>query len=566
MLIDGRSIYSPSFSGVYWEVQDTLMEDIERIEVIRGPGATLWGANAVNGVINVITKHSEKTRGGSITGGGGTFESGFGSVRYGAKLGEKGNGRVYLKSFERNNLNNASGKNGDRWNMIRTGFRYDYDSLRGESASIQGDYYQGNIRQLIGVPTLSAHYSRPLADQIDTSGWNLLGRWKKALGLDSDINLQIYFDHTQRDENILDEKRDTFDIDFQHHFALGQYQDVIWGVGYRLSKDQFRSSREVALLDPERDYNLFSAYLQDEISLFDREIRITFGTKLEHNDYTGVEVQPNARIIWVPNTHHSVWGAISRAVRTPSRYEDNGDIPYYHVLAPSSPGNPSPFPVQLMFRGNEKIQAENILAYELGYRFMPKSNLSFDLSLFYNDYDDLRSVEHEPLYLSEFILRQPATLQNNLQGQTYGAELFVDWHPFDWWSFQMAYTYLDMQFKTTSGSLRSGAPFIEGSSPEQQLSIRTGFNITPNLQLDFWVRYVDRLPSSGVPINGLTTPIDDHITMDIRLAWQPAQYLDFSVVGQNLLQGKHIQMIQEGFGSQPTQIDRSVYFQAKLLF
>lgn len=321
VLIDGRSVYTPLFSGVYWDAQDVMLEDIERIEVIRGPGAALWGANAVNGVINVITKKTASTQGFLATVGGGNYERGFGAFRYGGKLGDSANFRVFGKYSDRgNSLSLGGGRAEDAWGMGRIGFRIDWDAPDSNLLTLQGDIYSGREDQLYRRldPTRSfTPYFDHARDSL--SGGNIIARWTHTVSQENEFTLQTYYDRTNLNSAVLGEKRDTFDIDFQHRFPLGERQTIVWGGGYRWTQDELRNSLEVAFAPDRRASNLFSAFVQDEITIARDLVTLTLGSKFEHNDYTGFEIQPNARLLWTPTEKTSVWTSVARAVRTPSR-------------------------------------------------------------------------------------------------------------------------------------------------------------------------------------------------------------------------------------------------------
>ncbi|MEQ1528954.1 MAG: TonB-dependent receptor, partial [Methylococcales bacterium] len=327
VLIDGRSVYTPAFSGVYWDSQDVMLEDVDRIEIIRGPGATLWGANAVNGVINVITKHSEDTQGGLLTAGGGTKETGFGAFRYGAKLGKDTSVRAYIKGFQRDEFKTPEGLNaGDDWHKQQGGFRIDSRLSMQDDVTLQGDIYQGGLHQSITTPTYQPPYQQALSDTIHISGGNITTRLHHNFSSTSDYILQFYFDHYKRQEFIETEERDTLDLDFQHNFAFGKRHNLIWGLDYRYTYDNFATTSLVKLNPSRRGTQLFSAFIQDEIMLIDDTLWFTLGSKFEHNDYTGFEGQPTARLMWAPHTGHRFWASVSRSVRTPARAEHDVSI------------------------------------------------------------------------------------------------------------------------------------------------------------------------------------------------------------------------------------------------
>ena len=424
VLIDGRSVYSPSFSGVYWDMQDVMLEDVERIEVIRGPGATLWGSNAVNGVINIITKSAADTQGGRISLGAGTIEKGFGSARYGAKLGDgETYARAYGKGFGRSSFNTSDGRNsGDSWDRGQGGFRIDHQLGDDSSTTLQGDAYAGNVNQRINQPSLSPPGMVYTNDAGRISGFNLLGRWRKSLALDSEISVQAYYDHTYKKESFGVQERNTYDLELQHRFGFADWHDVIWGLGYRLNQDQISSPFQLDFGSPRQDRQLFSAFIQDEMTLLEDQLKLTLGSKFEHNEFTGFEGQPNLRLSWTPNDEHSFWGAISRAVRIPSRGESDARI-FSLIIPPSQ--QTSNFPVALYVDGNRQFRAEELLAYELGYRFMPSPRFSADLALFYNMYDGLRDgTEGQPnIDFASGLITIDSRLTNKVKGESYGAEL-----------------------------------------------------------------------------------------------------------------------------------------------
>jgi len=436
VLIDGRTVYSPSFSGVYWEVQDTMLEDVERIEVIRGPGATLWGANAVNGVINIITKHTADTQGGILALGAGNKEQAFGGARYGMTLGENTYGRIYVKGFKRDEFVHTDGGDaGDDWDMLRSGFRVD-SLLSGRNAlTLQGDLYKGNINQTLELATLIAPFSQTVKDKGDVEGWNLAGHWQHTLSPTSEFTLNFYYDRSERCEAFEEEIRDTWDIDFQHRFAAGERHDIIWGLGYRYSADDFDNMYNI-IIDPDsRHDDLFSAFVQDEIMLLENRLWLTLGSKFEHNDYSGYEIQPNARLFWAPHPKHKLWATVSRAVRTPSRVEH--DMTVTAAVLPPFP--PVPFPIALTVKGDSDYDPEELMAYELGYRILPSKSLSIDLTLFYNDYDKLRSTELAQPVFNGVYIEQPLFFDNKLKGETYGAELATAWQAAAWCRWDLAY-------------------------------------------------------------------------------------------------------------------------------
>ena len=553
VLIDGRSVYSPTFSGVFWNVQDVLLEDLDRIEVIRGPGAALWGSNAVNGVINVITKSARETVGGFVEAGAGSEERAFGAVRYGGKLGESLYYRAYAKYFDRDQSYSGTGSDpNDGWDSIRSGFRMDWDFDVENYFTLQGDIYDGHFGDKAFLTALTPPYSREVAEDLDFAGGNLLGRWKHDIDAGSYMELQAYYDRTERVAPLFyTERRDTFDLEFEHRFPFQRRHELQWGLGYRLISDKIISTENLSFDPASRKTQLFSAFIHDEITLIKDSLRVTLGSKFEHNDFTGFEIQPNVRLIWKPRPFHTLWGAVSRAVRTPSRSEH--DVRYNQRVIPTLPSMP---PILVAFMGDEDFESEELVSYELGYRLQLEKRFFFDLALFYNFYSNLRTIE--PALDRGFSEENPppphqvlpALPYNRMDGQTYGIELAAECRVLDWWRLYPAYTYLRMNLDLDPNSQDSISLSAEGESPEHQFSLRSSMDLPLNLELDVWFRYVDRLPAQD---------LDSYITMDARLAWKFNKSLEFAVVGQNLLEPHHPEFKPEFQDIAHTEVERGVY-------
>ena len=565
VMIDGRSVYTPLFSGVFWDVQDTLLEDIERIEVVRGPGATLWGANAVNGVINIITKKASETKGGLVTAGFGSEEQGFGSFRYGAAIKEDLHARVYGKIYNRDSSVMPNGDNADdRSQMARGGFRMDWEPSDNTTFTFQGDVYSGESEQRffrtlavdpraiflppalrpfapLPVPFLATTYNQE--DKVRVSGGNILGRWTRDFSEDSQLSVQTYYDHTVRETIIFEEERGTFDLDFQHRFALGNRNTLVYGAGYRMSSDDVGNSFDVALFPTERTTHLFSAFVQDEISIVDKVLSLTLGTKLEHNDFTGAEIQPSGRLLWTPHKQHTLWASVARAVRTPSRAED--DI---RLNQPAADSGLSPL---ISFLGNRGYESESLMAYEAGYRVLPMEKLSLDFAAFYNDYDDLRASQMLPPAAAPAPPHIPFILGNKMEGETYGGEIAANWQMLANLRWRASYSVLEMQLHPKNGGADVGGERnTEGNNPHHQAQLRGSLDLPHNLEFDAWFRYVDALTTSGIP---------EYYSVDLRLGWRPSKNVEFSIVGQNLLDDQHPEFSPTTISTQFTEIERSVY-------
>jgi iron complex outermembrane receptor protein len=529
VLNDGRSVYTPLSSGVYWDTQDFMFDDVERIEVIRGPGATLWGANAVNGVINVISKNARDTQGLLVTGGAGSEERGFGAVRYGGQLSENAWYRAYVKHADHDDMVFANDTDAmDDWWMSRTGFRIDWEPAEVNQVTFQGDYYQGRESHLITQPVVTPPFFSTHTLDSDVSGGNLLGRWTHQLADDAEFKFQTYYDHSKRESNLPSEQRDTFDLEWQHSFHPLEGNRITWGLGYRVTSDRIEGDFAQSFVPAERTLNLISAFAQDEITLVPDRLNLTLGSKFEHNDFTGFEFQPGSRLVWTPTANQTFWGAISRAVRTPSRAES--DVQVNSLAGFTILGNPSGV-------------SEELLAYELGYRMLPHPKVSLDFAAFYNSYEELRSLETIPT--------SPVYSDNKLDGETYGVEVGSEWQVLDCWRLRVAYTYLRAQLHIVDGG---ADPFtealIEGSAPQQQFSLRSIAELTRNVEFDWGVRFVDSLHNPEVPA---------YVTLDARLAWRPTEQLELSLVGLNLLDDRHPEFASQIIITPMREVERSIY-------
>src|SRR6266404_5140100 len=497
VLIDGRSVYTPLFSGVYWNIQDVMLEDLDRIEVIRGPGATLWGANAVDGVINIITKPAASTQSAIVTAGGGTEERGAGGVRYGSKIGDSTHYRIYGKYFDWGPSNYIKGATAhDAWDAVRGGFRADWTPAGSNSLTIQGDMYRSNYDETLTVPKLSSPYSNTFANNGVYSGGNVLARWNHTTEGGS-MSLQAYYDNTTTvDHNLFEDHQNIFDIDFQDGFHAGKHQQFLWGLGYRSILDHNDSSSTVSLQPNQVNLNQFSTFLQDEISLVDNRLRLTVGTKLEHNTFTGFEVEPNARLLWTLSPNQSVWTAVSRAVRTPALTEEGLRL-NSQVIPPGTPSNPYPFPAVLAVFGSHQFNSEDLLAYEFGYRMQATSNLSFDIATFYNRYSNLRSAEPGTPFVegspAPTDLVVPFVAANKMSGGTYGLELFADWKVIPKWRLAGSYSYLQMDIHKNSDSQDPTGDIPNGSSPRHQWYLRSSIDLPKHFDQDTTLRFVDHL-------------------------------------------------------------------------
>ena len=523
VLIDGRTVYTPLYAGVYWDVQDTMLEDLDRIEVISGPGATQWGANAVNGVINFTTKSAAETQGAFVGAGAGAELRGAGEVRYGGKLAPDLYYRVYAKYFDRGDSVRSNGRNSnDAWRTGQAGFRTDYNPVGGDVLTLQGDGYNGTLGQ-VGP------------DNIRVNGGNLLGRWSRSLAENSDLKVQVYYDRTHRRiPGSFTQNIDTYDLDFQFHQPLWRVHDLVWGVGYRFVQDDVVNTPANAFLPPRVGRESASAFVQDEIALRQDRLHLTLGTKLEHNDYTGFEVEPSGRLAWRPDVKHTVWAAISRAVRTPSRIDRD-------LFSPATP----PYRIA----GGQKVVSEKLIAYELGYRVQLEPRFALSLATFVNEYDDLRSLE--PLSPPQAF---PAAASSGLRGRSSGAELTAEWQVAPAWRVRGGWTELRVRSEPQPGNADRATRDSIARDPNHQLSLRSSIDLSAKWECDAALRYV-------APINNQSVP--GYTEADLRLGWRPVPGWELSLLGQNLLHARHPEFNSPGTRRE---LQREVYGKASWRF
>ena len=561
VLMDGRSIYTPLFSGVHWQAQDAILDDLDRIEVIRGPGASVWGANAVNGVISIVSKPAKETQGLLLSGGGGSSQLGLASARYGGELGENTHYRVYGKYSVWDDFPMVGGgRNNDAWWRAQSGFRLDHEPSDANLFTVQGDFYSlssdTTVPQVQPVPPVNSS----LVSTWDQQGANFLARWTHTVSENSDFSIQAYHDYTDLDTELLDQRLNTFDLDARHRFALGSRQEVVWGGGYRLNSSRVGGSSLVSFSRRNRNDQLANAFLQDELTIVPEHLRLTLGSKVEHNDYTGVEVEPSARISWTPHERHTVWAAVSRAVRTPSQIEADSRINLSAL--PPNPLNPLPSVIAIV--GNEEFDSEKLIAYELGYRFQPQEKLSLDLAGFVNSYDELRGTT-ERLDFSTASVGYVGVLSdfaNNVEGTTYGGELAVTWQVANWWRLYGSYSLAESDLKAPPNLLTGEPTEPPVSNPRHQVSLRSSMAFGRDVDFDMWWRWVDEIPNSGIVVPGVAQPsqsIPSYATLDVRLAWRPGKNLEFSVVGQNLLESSHREFNPTFVSTTYAEVPRSVF-------
>jgi iron complex outermembrane recepter protein len=532
-LIDGRALYQPSFSTVLWDMQDVPLEDIERIEVIRGPGGTIWGANAVNGVINIITRRARDTQGGLMSAGAGSWRAGDGLMQYGGKIDSEGTYRAFAKYIDVNSSGFPGQRASDGWHSWAAGFRSDWDLSPKDSLSVQAD-----IRNTIEGGTALATFSQPEPSQsvinspIRNIADDVMGTWRHTLEGGSETTLRVYYDHIDRHgEAGTDIINDTVDADFEHHLAVGARNDVVWGVDVRVHRDEIHADDNHSLqVVPEHATVPFgSGFFQDEIRLAN-SLFLTLGSKLEHNDYTGWEYEPSAQLVWTPTDRQTLWTSASKAIRQPNRADFGTRLnvtvtPFDGMLA------------LVTLSGSRNVKAEQLCDYEAGYRTQIHRRLSLDLATFLSYYHDLETAEPGTPYLvanpdAVPYLVFPLSFANLARARDYGAELFFHWTAARRWTLSPGYSYLQMSSRTEAGSGDTYATTLPGNSAKHHFQASSVLSLRSNLEWDATLRYVSRLATPNIP---------SYLGADTTLRWRPRNDVELSVTGQNLLNPRHME-------------------------
>lgn len=513
VMVDGRSVYTPFFSGVLWDELNLVMQDIERVEIVRGPGGSTWGANAVNGVINVITRHAEDTQGTLLSVVAGDLQSEL-VLRNGFKAGETGHARVWAKIHQNDRLARASTDDSEdiRWRGGRAGFRGDWE-VGGGTLMLEGESFRELKRE-----------------ERAYSGAHLLGQWSQTRGEARDevrayVN-RFTLDHWRVLNNGARAELDTFDLSYRHHFSPVGRHNLIAGIGYRNIASDAVMTPPAGVSRSSRTDQLFSAFAEDTLALAER-LQLTVGVKVEHNEFTGVEWQPSARMRWTPVKGNTLWASVARAVRTPSIIEDSARLSSYIPPRAFTGG----LPLFITSHGNPNLQAERLVAYEVGYRAQVTPRLSFDATVFLNDYDRLLTVDliGAPRLvpgLPSAYLTWNAQAGNALRGTARGFELSMDYRPADTWRLQASYSHLDMNLSTEPGNTEINPLRAAGESPTHQATLIARHDLRHDLELDLQARYVSALSTYAIP---------DYLTADLRLGWRATSRLDLSFNGRNLI-------------------------------
>jgi iron complex outermembrane recepter protein len=532
VLIDGRTVYTTFTAGTYWETQDVLIEDVDRIEVIRGPGGTIWGPNAVNGVINVITKSTKDTQGvlGSV--GGGDIEQVLGGIRYGSGNSRGFTYRVYAKGFAWAPQYHTDGDNYDDWHSAQGGFRMDWNAHGRDSYRLQGDVYRQGFGERVTLTTYDPPANTDARGDASLYGGNILWNWTRAQGEGKDIQLAAYYAHDTRNELNVGDLRNTFNVDFLDRFPLSR-QKVSWGLTARASHGtEVEIVSGLTFTPPQRTDQLYQGFIQDEISLVKNRLLLIAGTKVLKTNYTGVVAEPSGRLLYMPTATQTLWAAFTHALRTPADVERDFNLSSF--LGNAADGTP----IFARFSANPNFRSEQLNGYELGYRGLAGPSFYVDIAGFYNHYGDLFS---EDLISSPYVeptpppihILYPAQFGNGLVASTTGMEVAPEWRPTSWWRIRGSYSFLDMHVKKGTNSKDIGsAATVQGSSPEHQALIRNGFDLPKSVSTDIQVRYTGALPGIHVA---------SYWTGDGTVQWAATRHIRFAAVGQNLFQPHHVE-------------------------
>jgi iron complex outermembrane receptor protein len=557
VMVDGRIVYTEAFGGVYWDTVDLPLEDIDRIEVIRGPGGSLWGANAVNGVISIFTKRAAETRGGLIEATGGNIVQGSGTAEYGDKIGRETDYRVFAKYSNEASMGDLSGQSGDDgWHMLRGGFRTDSTLTPKDTLTVEGNLYTEREGELaVFLPSITSPGLTTIPDEITSAGGFIQTNWKHQYSDLSDSELQVSFTHYTRDDPLEAEERSTLYLDYQHHFRWGKRQDVIWGAGNFYTNGQINGTLTVFFSPPAKTLDVANAFVQDEIAILPDRLYVTVGAKLEHNNYTGFEFLPSIRTTWEFNKQEMVWAAVSRAVRTPTPNDTDLSVNLGEV------GEANGVPVVLRFTGNKDFQNEGLVAFEAGYRAAVSNRVTFDLAAYYNDYDNLQTTEPS----TSFFEATPApphevetlTYGNLMYGESHGIEMAANWKVTGRWELSPGFAFeaLHLHLDPRSEDQQT-VPFAQGNSPRKMGQLRSHMELWKRWSWDASAYYVDPLTNQG--FSG-TVRIPAYTRLDTGLTWKALERLTLSVAGQNLLKRNHVEF-EDFFGSmQSDEIKRSGY-------
>ena len=549
VLVDGVSIYSPLFSGTFWEVENVLLEDIERIEIVRGPGGSSWGANAVNGVINIITFPASKT-GNLMRVGAGTEDK----VRVGARVSEQVSENLALRVsgnyMDRGTQRRTGGGEAfDDYDTMSTQFRLDWTPPGPDHLTLQAKAFHGTFHETYQLGVQYPPFSAEVPDESYVEQGNLMLQWTHAFDEDDKLQVRAYVDHWRNDSVIILDERQVADLEIQRQQVVGNGHDIVYGIGVRHVRDDIQA--EYAYFDPRKsEETTYSAFMNAGLWAVPEKLRFVLGVRMEVNDYTGFEMEPTLRAVWTPNEKHTLWGAVSRAVRVPARGETDIFLPSF-----AGPG------VLAALDGNPDMDSESMISYELGYRYFPRPTLALESTLFFSNYDKLRTLELSTPYLDLWnclpTLVIPAMTRNNLDATTIGGSVSMDWRPKEWWRLRTSYSYIDLDLELKTRGIDLFTLEAEGDVPRHIVTVWNAFELSERVSLDAIVQYVDELP---------TLRVEDYFDATVRLSWRPNDAWELSLAGKNLLAPSKLQYRSSLLNTLPSEIQRAVYAEASWSF
>ena len=531
VLVDGRSIYTPLWGGVHWPLLTAMLEDIDRIEVIRGPGATIWGANAENGVINIITRSAADTHGTYATVATGNVDRAIGTVRYGGQA--RGvDYRLWMQGSNRAPQFHSNGQDFDIWRKGEGGGRIDWRGSRDEVTATT-DFYVADLGESVRIQTFNPPGSFLDNDPIDVHGASAMGRWRRTLSASSDLTIQGSWDHAYRLSSDFGERRQTFDVDLIHRWSPAARHEIIWGAGARTSPGTIIQTAAFSDFEPhDKTLNLLSVFAQDSVHGFDDRLTLTGGAKVERNTYTGVELQPSARVLWRPAATQTIWGEVTRAVRTPSRVDE--DISVALFAAPTTP------PLYAVISGNPDLDTESVVGTEVGYRTLVHANLYIDVAAFRNRYANLVDLGRGPIDTrqAEGVTYTAIAFPwvDAIHGTTRGLELAPDWQISNRLRLRGSYSFVTIDLTEDPSGSKTTFAALEGSTPHHQVVLQAVTNPLGRLQVDPVYRYVSSRQGATIPA---------YHTADLRIAWPFDHGLEVAVAGQNLLQAHHLEWARD---------------------
>jgi len=556
VLLDGRSIYLPSFGGVYWDVLDLPLEDIDRIEVIRGPGGSIWGVNAVNGVINIITKKASETKGAMVEAGAGSLQPGFGTVQYGGAAGKETDYRIYSKYFNESQLPGITGGDGgDGWNLLRGGFRVDSRVSTKDTLTFQGDIYKGREDQTAKfLPSIDSSV-QSIDIGMDLTGGFLQLTWNHEFSERSESTLSIGYDRYTR-ANILNEGERVFNVDFQDQHRWKRRQNIVWGMSAYDSTVTTNGGLAVSFDPPNVTLPLFGVFAQDEIAVLHDRLYLTVGARLEHDYYTGFGLMPTVRAAWKASRNDTLWAALSRAINTPDLNETEMRLNFTGFTS----SNGTLVVPALIDR--PVVANELSVDYEAGYRSTITKSISADLAAYYDHYSRLNTTEPgTPFFETEPTPAHiviPTSYENLMHGETYGIEAFGTWKIKDRLTLSPGYAFEQIHMHLDPGSQdTSSIGQVEGSSPVNSAQLRSHLALPHRVGWDTSAYFVGRIKDPAVP---------SYTRLDTGITWQAGEKLSFSAFGQNLLKDERLEYVDTLGSTASTLVKRGAYAKVKWEF